>query len=75
METLTSMIPEWFWPFVGICMLGTSVPGLPIHLILTCLDHTESTDSQIKTVLGYKQQKPILADLSREGSHLLERIG
>lgn len=74
METFASVIYEWSRPLVGICLLGTSVPGTCV-LDAHRLGHVESAGSQIKTVLGYKQQKPIPADLSREGSHLLEKIG
>lgn len=59
---------------VGVCMLSNPTPGTHMpdtHL----LGHMESADSQIKPVFGYTQQKPILADLSREGRNLLEKIG
>lgn len=73
-ETLTSRIPERSGPLLGICMLSIPTPGTHMpdtHL----LGHAESADSQIKPVFGYTQQKPILADLSREGRNLLEKIG
>lgn len=59
---------------VGVCMPSNPTPGphMPdTHL----LGHMESADSQTKPVFGYTQQKPILADLSREGRNLLEKMG